>query len=124
MVRRHLARFRGREIKTTGDGFLTTFDGAARAIRCGCAIRDDAARLGIAVRVGMHAGEIELRGDDILGMTVSIAARVSALAGAGEVLVSRTVADLVAGSGLSFDDRGEHELKGVPGSWRLFAVSG
>jgi class 3 adenylate cyclase len=123
MMRRHLARFQGREVKTTGDGFLATFDGPARAIHCGCAMRDDAAQVGMTVRVGLHTGEIELRGDDIAGMTVSIAARVCALAGAGEVLVSRTVTDLVAGSGFSFDDRGDHELKGVRGSWRLFAVA-
>jgi len=123
MVRRQLERFRGREIKTTGDGFLATFDGPARAIQCGCAIRDGARQLGIKVRVGLHTGEIELRGDDIGGVTVNIGARVSALAEAGEVLVSRTVTDLVAGSGITFDDRGEHELKGVPGSWRLFSVA-
>jgi class 3 adenylate cyclase len=124
MIRRHLARFRGREVKTIGDGFLATFDGPAQAIGCGCAIREDAAQLGIAIRVGLHTGEIERRGDDIAGMTVNIAARVCALAGPGEVLVSRTVTDLVAGSGFSFDDRGDHELKGVPGSWRLSAVVG
>jgi class 3 adenylate cyclase/pimeloyl-ACP methyl ester carboxylesterase len=123
MVRRQLGRFRGREIKTMGDGFLVTFDGPARAIRCGCAIRDQARQLGIAVRVGLHTGEIELLGDDIGGTTVNIGARVAALAGPAEVLVSRTVTDLVAGSGIEFDDRGEHELKGVPGLWRLFAVA-
>jgi class 3 adenylate cyclase len=118
MVRRHLERFRGREIKTMGDGFLATFDGPARAIRCGCAIRDEARQLGIEVRVGLHTGEIELRGDDIGGTAVNIAARVASLAAAGEVLVSRTV----AGSGIGFEDHGEHGLKGVPSSWRLFAV--
>jgi class 3 adenylate cyclase len=123
MVRRHLGRFRGREIKTMGDGFLATFDGPARAIRCGCAIRDEARQLGIAVRAGLHTGEIELLGDDIGGTTVNIGARVAALAGPDEVLVSRTVTDLVAGSGVAFEDRGEHELKGVPGVWRLFAVA-
>jgi class 3 adenylate cyclase len=122
MVRRQLEWCRGREIKTMGDGFLATFDGPARAIQCGCAIRDGATQLGIEVRVGLHTGEIELRGDDIGGVTVNIGARVSALAGAGEVLVSRTVTDLVAGSGITFEDRGEHELKGVPGTWRLFSV--
>jgi class 3 adenylate cyclase len=121
-VRRQLARFRGREIKTIGDGFLATFDGPARAIRCGCAIRDEARQLGLETRAGLHAGEIELRGDDIAGVTVNIAARVAALAGPAEVLVSRTVTDLVAGSDIGFDDRGEHELKGVPGLWRLFAA--
>jgi class 3 adenylate cyclase len=123
MVRRYLARFRGREIKTTGDGFLATFDGPARAIRCGCAIRDEARQLGIEVRGGLHTGEIELRGDDIGGVAVHIGARVAALAGPGDVLVSRTVTDLVAGSGIEFADRGEHELKGAPGVWRLFAVA-
>ena len=122
LVRRQLARFRGREIKTMGDGFLATFDGPARAIRCGSAIRDEARQLGIELRAGLHAGEIELRSDDIAGMTVNIAARVAALAGPAEVLVSRTVTDLVAGSGIGFEDRGEHELKGVPGRWQLFAV--
>jgi class 3 adenylate cyclase len=122
MVRRQLGRFRGREIKTMGDGFLATFDGPARAIRCGCAIRDEARQLGIGVRAGLHTGEIELRGDDIGGVAVHIGARVAALAGPAEVLVSRTVTDLVAGSGIGFEDRGEHELKGVPGTWRLFAV--
>jgi class 3 adenylate cyclase len=123
MVRRQLERFRGREIKTMGDGFLATFDGPARAIRCGCAIRDEARQLGIDVRVGLHTGEIELLGDDIGGTTVNIGARVAALARPAEVLVSRTVTDLVAGSGIRFEDRGEHELKGVPGLWRLFAVA-
>jgi class 3 adenylate cyclase len=123
MIRRHLVRCQGREVKTTGDGFLATFAEPARAIRCSCAMRDDAAQVGIAIRVGLHTGEIELRGDDIAGLTVNIAARVCALADAGEVLVSRTVTDLVAGSGFSFNDRGGHELKGVPGSWRLFAVA-
>jgi class 3 adenylate cyclase len=123
MVRRQLTRFRGREIKTMGDAFLATFDGPARAIRCGCAIRDEARRLGIQTRAGLHTGEIELRGDDIAGVTVHIAARVAALAGPAEVVLSRTIADLVAGSGISFEDRGEYELKGVPGRWRLFAVT-
>jgi class 3 adenylate cyclase/pimeloyl-ACP methyl ester carboxylesterase len=123
LVRRLLLLFRGREIKTLGDGFLATFDGPARAIQCGCAIRDEAQHLGIHLRVGMHTGEIELRGADIGGVTVSVAARVAALAGSAEVLVSRTVVDLVAGSGIGFDDRGEHELKGVQGLWRLFAVA-
>jgi class 3 adenylate cyclase len=123
IVRRHLARFRGREIKTMGDGFLATFDGPARAIRRGCAIRDEARQLGIDVRLGSHTGEIELLGDDIGGTTVNIGARVAALAGRAEVLVSRTVTDLVAGSGIAFEDRGEHELRGVPGLWRLFAVA-
>jgi class 3 adenylate cyclase len=122
LVRRQLARFRGREIKTMGDGFLATFDGPARAIKCGCAIRAEARQLGIEMRAGLHAGEIELRSDDIGGMTVNIAARVASLAGTGEVVVSRTVTDLVAGSGIRFEDRGEHKLKGVPGLWQLFDV--
>src|SRR5205807_8898735 len=106
MVRRQLARFHGWEIKTTGDGFLATFDGPGRAIRCAIAVRDGARQLGLEVRAGLHTGEIDLHGDDIRGVTVSIAARVAAHAKAGEVLVSRTVTDLVAGSGISFSDHG------------------
>jgi class 3 adenylate cyclase len=121
-VRRQLTAFRGREVKATGDGFLVTFDGPARAIRCACAIRDAACGLGLDVRVGLHTGEVEVRGDDIGGVAVHIGQRVSALAKPREVLVSSTVKDLVAGSGIEFEDRGEHELKGVPGAWRLFAV--
>jgi class 3 adenylate cyclase len=117
-------RFRGRMVKSTGDGVLATFDGPGRAIRCACAIKDAVRSLGIDLRAGLHTGEIELRGDDVAGLAVHIGARVSALAGAGEVLVSSTVKDLVAGSGIEFEDRGEHELKGVPGQWRLYAVSG
>jgi class 3 adenylate cyclase len=124
MVRRQLARFKGREIKTMGDGFLATFDGPTRAVQCGSAICEGAHQLGIEVRVGLHTGEIELRGDDIGGLAVNIGARVVALAESGEVLVSRTVVDLVGGSGIEFEDRGDHELKGVPGSWKLFAVRG
>ena len=123
LVRRELQRFRGREIKTTGDGFLATFDGPARAIRSACAIRDGAQTLGISVRVGLHTGEVEVRRDDIGGIAVHTAARVQGRAEPGEVCVSRTVVDLVAGSGITFDDRGEHELKGVTGAWRLFAVA-
>ena len=123
-VRRQLERFGGREVKTTGDGFLATFDGPARAVTCGLAVRDVATQLGLDIRVGVHTGEVELRGDDISGMAVHIAARVEALARPGEVLVSRTVVDLMAGSRTEFADRGEHALKGVPGSWRLFAVNG
>jgi class 3 adenylate cyclase len=123
-VRRQLERFGGREIDTAGDGFLATFDGPGRAIRCACAIRDVVSALGIEVRAGMHTGEIERRGDDIAGIAVHIGARVSALAGPGEVVVSSAVPPLVAGSGIEFEDRGEHELKGVPGTWRLFAVRG
>jgi class 3 adenylate cyclase len=124
VVRRQLDRFRGREVHTAGDGFLATFDGPGRAIQCACAIRDAVGALGVGVRVGLHTGEIELRDDDVAGMAVHIGARVSSVADAGEVLVSSTVKDLVVGSGIEFEDRGEHELKGVPGSWRLYrAVS-
>ena len=122
-VRRQLERFGGHEIDTSGDGFLATFDGPARAIRCAVAIRDALAEIGLEVRAGLHTGEIELRGDDIAGLAVHIGARISALAGAGEVLVSSTVKDLVAGSGISFEDRGSQVLKGVPGEWHVFAAT-
>ncbi|OBK74826.1 adenylate/guanylate cyclase domain-containing protein [Mycobacterium sp. 1274761.0] len=122
IVRSQLARFRGREVNTSGDGFLATFDGPQRAIRCAMAIRDAVQALGIEVRAGLHTGECEVRGDDIGGIAVHIGARVSALAGANEVLVSSTLRDLVIGSGLEFEERGAHALKGVPGEWRLFAV--
>jgi class 3 adenylate cyclase len=121
-IRRNLARFRGHEIKTTGDGILATFDGPARGVRCACAIADEIKPLGIEVRAGLHTGECEMIGDDVGGIAVHIGARVAALAGAGEVLVSSTVKDLVAGSGLRFGDRGSQSLKGVPGEWRIFAV--
>ena len=117
-------RFRGRTVKSTGDGMLATFDGPGRAIHCALAIRDSVRALGVDVRAGLHTGEIELRSDDVAGVAVHIGARVSALASAGEVLVSSTVKDLVAGSDIEFEDRGEHELKGVPGSWRLYVVAG
>lgn len=123
-VRRQLERFHGREVNTAGDGFLATFDGPGRAIHCACAIRDAVRALGIEVRAGLHTGEIEVRGDDIAGLAVHIGARVAHDAGAGQVLVSSTVKDLVAGSGIEFDDGGEHELKGVPGRWRLYSVVG
>jgi class 3 adenylate cyclase len=123
VVRRLLERFRGREVNTVGDGFVATFDGPGRAIQCACAIRDGVRALGIEVRTGLHTGEIEMRGDDVAGIAVHLAQRVSALADPGEVLVSRTVTDLVAGSGLHFEDRGEHELRGVPGVWQLYAVA-
>jgi class 3 adenylate cyclase len=123
VVRSQLARFRGREVNASGDGFLATFDGPQRAIRCAMSIRDAVRALGIEVRAGLHTGECEVRGDDIGGIAVHIGARVSALAGANEVLVSSTLRDLVIGSGLEFDDRGTHELKGVPGEWHLSAVS-
>ncbi len=123
VVRAQLARFRGREVNTAGDGFLATFDGPQRAIRCAMSIRDAVQSLGIEVRAGLHTGECEIRGDDIGGIAVHIGARVSALAGPNDVLVSSTLRDLVIGSGLVFEDRGAHELKGVPGEWRLFAVA-
>ena len=123
VVRSQLARFRGREVNTSGDGFLAMFDGPQRAIRCAMAIRDAVQALGIEVRAGLHTGECEVRGDDIGGIGVHIGARVSALAGPNDVLVSSTLRDLVIGSGLTFEDRGAHELKGVPGEWRLFAVA-
>jgi class 3 adenylate cyclase len=119
IVRRELDRHRGTEVNTTGDGFLAAFDGPARAIRCAHAIVDAVAATGVRVRAGLHAGECEVRGTDLAGMAVHIGARVAAHAGAGEVVVSSTVRDLVAGSGLTFDDLGEHDLKGVPDRWRL-----
>jgi len=124
-VRALLARYRGREVKTMGDGFLATFDGPARAVKCAQAICEVVRPLGLEVRAGCHTGEIELLGEegaDVGGIAVHIGARVGALAGPSEVLVSSTVKDLVAGSGLAFEDRGEHELKGVPGAWRLYAA--
>jgi class 3 adenylate cyclase/pimeloyl-ACP methyl ester carboxylesterase len=123
LVRRQLARHHGREVKTIGDGFLATFDGPARGVRCATEIADEVRRLGIEIRAGLHTGECELVGEDVAGMAVNIGARVSSLAGPGEVLVSGTVKDLVFGSGLEFDDRGEHELKGVPGAWRLYEAA-
>jgi class 3 adenylate cyclase len=123
LVRRELARYRGVELDTAGDGFFVRFDGPARAIRCACAIRDSIAELGLDVRAGVHTGECELLDGKVAGIAVSIGARVAARADAGEVLVSQTVRDLVAGSGLTFDDRGVAELKGVPGEWRLYAVA-
>jgi len=122
VVRRELARFRGSEVKTTGDGFLATFDGPARAIRCARSIVDEVQRLGLEVRTGLHTGECEMVGDDVRGIAVHTAARVAAAAAAGEVLVSSTVKDLVAGAGIAFVERGSRALKGVPGEWRLFAV--
>jgi len=123
-VRKQFRRFRGTEINTTGDGFVASFDGPARAIRCAKAITEATEELGVQLRLGMHTGECEVRGDDLGGLAVHIAARVRALAVAGEILVSGMVRDLVAGSGIEFEDRGEHELRGVPGSWKLFAVQG
>jgi class 3 adenylate cyclase/alpha-beta hydrolase superfamily lysophospholipase len=125
VVGRELQRFRGRAVKTMGDGFLATFDGPARGIRCATAIRDIARdEYELEVRSGLHTGEIELVGDDVSGIAVHIGARVGAMAGPGEVLVSGTVKDLVVGSGIPFEDRGEQELRGVPGEWRLYAVAG
>jgi class 3 adenylate cyclase len=122
MVRRELGAFRGREIDTAGDGFLAAFDGPARAIRAARTITDKVKLMGLDVRAGLHTGECEVVGDKLAGIAVHIGARVAALAGPGEVLVSSTVKDLVAGSGLEFEDRGTHTLKGVPGEWRLYAV--
>jgi class 3 adenylate cyclase len=122
VARRQLERFRGREIDSAGDGFFAAFDGPARAIRCAEAIRDGARTLGLEVRAGVHTGECEVMGEKIGGIAVHIGARVAAEARAGEVLVSSTVKDLVAGSGISFVDRGVHALKGVPGEWQLHAV--
>ena len=122
-IRGQLGRFRGQEVDTAGDGFFATFDGPARAIRCAFAIRDALTELGLEVRAGLHTGECELLDGKVGGIAVHIGARVAAEAEPGEVLVSSTVKDLVAGSGIEFEDRGEAELKGVPGEWRLFAVS-
>jgi class 3 adenylate cyclase len=122
VIREQLRLYRGHEVNTTGDGFVVSFDGPARGIRCAQAITEALATLGLEVRIGLHCGECEVRGDDLAGLAVHIAARVGSLAGPGEVLVSGTVKDLVAGSGIEFDGHGEHELKGVPGSWKLFAV--
>ncbi len=121
-VRGQLRRFRGAEVDTAGDGFFATFDGPARAIRCGQAIRDALSELDLDVRVGIHTGECALAGGKPSGIAVSTGARVAAVAAAGEVLVSQTVKDLVAGSGIAFAERGEQELKGVPGTWRLYSV--
>jgi pimeloyl-ACP methyl ester carboxylesterase len=121
-IRRNLVRFRGREVKVTGDGFLATFDGPARGVRCACAIAEEIKTLGIEVRAGLHTGECETIGDDVGGIAVHIGARVAALAGASEVLVSSTVKDLVAGSGLRFGESGVHTLKGIPGEWRIFVA--
>jgi class 3 adenylate cyclase/pimeloyl-ACP methyl ester carboxylesterase len=123
-IRQQLRRFRGREINTTGDGFVACFDGPARAIRCALAIVEATRALGIDLRLGLHTGECEVRDGDLGGLAVHIAARVSSLSGPGETLVSGTVRDLVVGSGIEFTDRGDHELKGVPGTWKLFAVAG
>jgi pimeloyl-ACP methyl ester carboxylesterase len=122
VMRKELAVFRGREVDTAGDGLLATFDGPARAIRCACSVRERVHALGLQVRTGLHTGECEVVGDGVVGIAVHIGARIAAMAGPDEVLVSSTVRDLVAGSGLKFVDRGTHSLKGVPEDWRLFVV--
>ena len=122
IVRRELARYQGVELDTAGDGFFATFDGPARAIQAATAIRDAVRDLGIEVRAGLHTGECEIHDGKVAGIAVSIGARISSLAEPGEVLVSSTVKDLVAGSGLQFQDRGAHELKGVPGAWNVYTV--
>jgi class 3 adenylate cyclase len=122
-VRRYLRRYRGREVKSTGDGFLAVFDGPARAVRCAQVIADAVVAHGLRARAGVHTGEVVTRGEDVGGVAVHVGARIAAVAGPGEVLTSRTVRDLVAGSGIGFTSRGTHELKGVPGQWELYAVS-
>ncbi len=122
LVRKELARFQGREIDTAGDGFLATFDRPAKAIQCACAISDSVRELGIQIRAGLHLGECEAVGEAVRGIAVHIGARVAAKAGAGEVMVSSTVKDAVAGSDIELEDRGSHILKGIPGEWGLFAA--
>jgi class 3 adenylate cyclase/alpha-beta hydrolase superfamily lysophospholipase len=122
LVQRQLERFRGRKVNTTGDGTVAAFDGPARAVKCASAIEEAVQGLDLHIRAGLHTGEVELRGDDMAGIAVHVAARVQAMASPSEVLVSSTVKDLVAGSGIELEDRGSHELKGLPDSWRLFAV--
>jgi class 3 adenylate cyclase len=121
-VRREIMRFRGKEVKSTGDGFLAAFDGPARAIRCARAITEAVLPLGIQVRAGLHTGEVELSETDVVGIAVHLAARIMDIARGGEVVVSRTVKDLVAGSGIELDDAGEHSLKGLQEKWQLFRV--
>ena len=123
LVRDELQRFDGVEVDTTGDGFLATFDGPARAVRCAAAITERTRSIGIEIRAGVHTGEVEREGKDVRGIAVHAGARVMALAGPSEVLVSSTVRDLTAGSGLVFEDAGEHELKGVPDLWRLYRMA-
>ena len=122
-IRDRLRRFRGREVKTTGDGFAACFDGPGRAIGCATSITQAARELGIEVRAGLHSGECEIRGEDLAGLAMHVAARIGSLAGPGEVWVSTTVKDLVAGSGIDFEDKGERKLKGIPTTWSLFAVA-
>jgi class 3 adenylate cyclase len=124
LVRATLVRHRGREVKTMGDGFLATFDATGRALRCAADILDAATEIGLTLRAGVHTGEVEVRGTDIAGLAVTIAKRVCDLAGPGQVFVTKTVTDLLVGSGISFEDGGDRELKGVPAVWRLFAVAG
>ncbi len=124
LVRKELSRFRGREIDTTGDGFLAIFEGPARAIRCACAIRDIVRSIGIEIRAGLHTGECEMIGKNVGGIAIHLGARVMSKAGAGEVFVSGTLKDLVAGSGIQFENRGRSTLKGIPGVWELYSVSG
>jgi class 3 adenylate cyclase len=121
-TRQLLARWRGREVKTTGDGCLATFDGPGRAVRCACAVRDGARAAGLEIRAGVHTGEVEMLGNDVSGIAVNLCSRIQALASPGEVLASGTVKDLVAGSGIRFDSRGSHRLRGVPGEWALYAA--
>ena len=123
LVRRQLVRFRGKEVDSAGDGFFASFDGPARAIRCGCAITEAMPELGLELRVGLHTGECELVHGKVCGLAVHIGARVAEKAEPGEVLVSGTVKDLVAGSGIEFTKRGTRELKGVPGAWQLYSVT-
>jgi class 3 adenylate cyclase len=122
MVRSALARHRGHEVKTTGDGFLVTFDATGRALRCAADILAGAKDIGLKLRAGIHTGEVEARSDDIAGLAVTIASRVCDLAGPGQVLTSETVRGHMVGTGIEFRDQGEHQLKGVPGAWRLFTV--
>ena len=123
MVRAALIRHRGHEVKTMGDGFLVTFDATGRALRCAAEIVADAKKMGLDLRAGVHTGEVEVRGHDIAGLAVTIAKRVCDMAGPGEVLVSETVRSTMVGAGIAFNSEGDHELKGVPGFWRLFALA-
>jgi class 3 adenylate cyclase len=124
IVRRELARYRGRELDTAGDGFFASFDGPARAVQAAAALREPLRSIGLEIRAGLHTGEFEVSDGKVVGIGVSVGARISSLAGPGEVLVSSTVKDLVAGSGLRFEDRGEHQLKGVPEAWHLYSLVG
>jgi class 3 adenylate cyclase len=124
LAREQLGRFRGREIDTAGDGYFATFDGPARAVRCAQTLAKEVSQLGLTIRAGLHTGEVEIVGEKVGGIAVHIGARVASQAAPGEVVVSNTVKDLVAGSGLQFEDRGVRPLKGVPGEWRLFRALG